>query len=79
MGFLIRPANRISLAKLIIQVFSEQVSANDVGEKARSKVVAALRHWQYGPTNRRRLWAEFSLSTGRYAKNDLVDYLKVEA
>lgn len=38
-GFLIRPADKQSLSKLIIQVFTGHISSDDVGDNARKKVV----------------------------------------
>lgn len=38
-GFLIRPADVESLAALLIEIFSGSVSASEMGEKARTKVV----------------------------------------
>mgnify|MGYP001284023462 CR=1 FL=1 len=77
-GFLIRPADRASLAHLIIKVFTEQVSANEVGEKARKKVVE-LFDVDNMVEQTIDAYGRILLSTGRYRENDLVDYLKAEA
>lgn len=38
-GFLIRPADKQSLSKLIIQIFTGHINSDDVGENARKKVI----------------------------------------
>lgn len=38
-GFLLRPADVESLSELLIQIFSNQVNAEEIGEKARLKVI----------------------------------------
>lgn len=37
-GFLIRPADRSTLAKLMIMIFSGQITTSDLGERAKNKV-----------------------------------------
>ena len=38
-GFLIRPADTVTLAELILQTFNHQLNATEIGEKARQKVL----------------------------------------
>lgn len=38
-GFLIRPADTVTLAELLLQTFNHQINSADIGEKARQKVL----------------------------------------
>jgi 1,2-diacylglycerol 3-alpha-glucosyltransferase len=38
-GFLIRPADTFTLSELLLQVFSGQIAASEMGEAARQKVL----------------------------------------